>query len=183
MGRYRLEDLFNAPTLISLARIPLAAAFPFVRESVPQSLLVLGLAGVSDVVDGWIARRYALTTPTGAVVDGITDKLFAATVLVTLVWARAMPLSDLALLGSREIGELPLVVWLALSPAARRRKMDDRANVFGKAATALQFATVVSTMVGSDLRTPMLWSTAIVGGAAAVSYWRRALVATRRAPR
>lgn len=182
MGRYRLQDLFNAPTLISLVRLPLAAAFPFVRESVPGSLVVLGLAGASDVVDGWIARRFALATPTGAVVDGVTDKLFAATILVTLVWTRAMPLADLALLGSREIGELPLVVWLALSPAARRRKVDDRANVFGKVATALQFATIVSTIVRSDLRQAMLWSTAIVGAAAAASYWRRALTAARRAP-
>ena len=90
MGRYRARDLVNAPTLVSWLRIPLAAAFPFVRESVSGSLVVLGLAAATDVIDGFIARRFGLATPTGAVVDGVTDKTFAATVLGTLVLPAAI---------------------------------------------------------------------------------------------
>jgi len=177
VGRYRLRDLVNVPTLISLARLPLAATFPFVREHVVGSLVVLGVAAVTDVVDGWIARRFDLATPTGAVVDGMTDKLFAGAVLATLVLTGAMPATDLALLGSRELGELPLVMWLAVSPAARRRKVEDRANLIGKAATVLQFAAVVATIVRSDARTLFVWLTAIVGAAAAASCWRRSIFA------
>jgi len=179
VGRYRARDLVNAPTLVSWLRLPLAAAYPFVRESVAGSLVVLGLAAATDVVDGFIARRFGLATPTGAVVDGVTDKTFAATVLGTLVVTGVMPWTDLLLLGSREVGELPLVAWLAVSHAARRRKVEDRANVFGKAATVMQFAAIVATITRSDARVPLLWVTAAVGAAAAVSYWRRALAAGR----
>jgi phosphatidylglycerophosphate synthase len=180
VGGYRARDLVNAPTLVSLLRLPLAAAFPFVRHDVGASLVVLLLAAGTDVVDGWIARRFGLATPTGAVVDGVTDKAFAATVLATLVITGIMPATDILLLGAREIGELPLVVWLALSPAARRRKVDDRANVFGKAAAVLQFSAIVATIVGSEWRTALVWITAAVGAAAALSYWRRTLAAVRQ---
>jgi phosphatidylglycerophosphate synthase len=167
---------------VSLLRLPLAATFPCVRESAAASLVVLGLAAGSDVLDGWLARRLDLATPTGAVVDGVTDKAFAAVVLMTLVASGAMPASDLLLLGSRELGELPLVAWLALSPAARRRKVDDRANAFGKAATVLQFAAIGATLARSDARPALLWITGAVGAAAAASYWWRTVALVRRAP-
>jgi len=180
VGSYRARDLVNAPSLVSWLRIPLAVAFPFVRYSVSGSLVVLGLAAATDVIDGGIARRFGLATPTGAVVDGVTDKTFAATVLGTLVLTGVMPWTDLFLLGSREVGELPLVAWLAVSPAARRRRVEDRANLFGKAATVVQFAAIVATITRSEARAPLLWLTAAIGAAAAVSYWRRTLAAVRR---
>lgn len=180
MGRYRGRDLVNAPTLISWLRIPLAAAFPLAHERPGASLAILAAAGLTDVVDGFIARRYRLATPTGAVVDGITDKLFVGVVLATLLATGRLTVFEILLLGTRELGELPLVVWLALSHDARRRKVDDKANVFGKAATTLQFAVVVTTLLGSPLQRLGLWLAAMMGGAAALSYWMRAVQRMRQ---
>lgn len=179
MGRYRAKDLVNAPTLLSLMRVPLAAVFPLTVEAPAMSLTVLGAAALTDVLDGYVARKFELATPTGAVVDGITDKLFVGAVLVTLLVTGRMAPVDLVLLGTREIFELPLVLWLSLSPSARRRKVEDRANVFGKAATTLQFAVVVATIANHPLRTAGLWLAAAVGVAAAASYWARALRGVR----
>ncbi len=181
MGRYRARDLVNAPTLLSWARVPLAASFPFFVARPWVCLAILGAAALTDVLDGFVARRFGLATPTGAVVDGVTDKLFVGTVLVTLLVSRHLAPGDVVLLGTRELGELPLVLWIALSPAARGRKVDDRANAVGKAATTLQFATIVATLVRSELRVPSLYATALVGAAAAVTYWVRALRAKREA--
>lgn len=180
MGRYRARDLVNAPTLVSLLRFPLAALFPFVHESAPASLAVLAAAGLTDVLDGAIARRFGLATPTGAVVDGVSDKVFAFAVLATLVTKGVLTPLDVALLGTREIGELPLVVWLAVSPEARKRKVDDRANLLGKAATVLQFAAIALAITGSHFKAPLVVATVVVGAAAAASYWRRALLARQR---
>lgn len=180
MGRYRARDLVNAPTLVSLLRFPLGALFPFVHESAPASLAVLAAAGLTDVLDGAIARRFGLATPTGAVVDGVSDKVFAFAVLATLVTKGVLTPIDVALLGTREIGELPLVVWLAVSPEARKRKVDDRANLLGKAATVLQFAAIALAITGSHFKTPLVVATVVVGAAAAASYWRRALLARQR---
>ncbi len=175
MGRYRSRDLINAPTLVSWLRVPLAVAFPFSHRSPGLSLVILALAAMTDVVDGWIARRFRLATPTGAVVDGITDKLFVGSVLATLLATARLSLSEVLLLGTRELGELPLVLWLALSHDARRRKVDDKANAFGKAATTLQFGVVVLTLLGSPDKSIGVWTAAMVGFAAALSYWMRAL--------
>ena len=46
---------------------------------------MLVLAAVSDVLDGYIARRGGQVTPTGAALDPITDKLFVLTIAITLV--------------------------------------------------------------------------------------------------
>ncbi len=181
VGKYRARDLVNGPTLVSWLRVPLAALFPFSVGHPWASVCVLGAAGLSDVLDGWLARRSSLATPAGAVVDGVTDKLFAGAVLATLVARGDLSLAEVALLGAREVGELPLVLWVLASPAARRRKLDDRANLLGKFATTLQFVTVFAVLVGAArARQIGLWSTAVVGLAAATSYWARALSARRR---
>ncbi|MBL0195562.1 MAG: hypothetical protein IPQ09_15295 [Myxococcales bacterium] len=69
--------------------------------------------------------------------------------LATLVARGDLSLAAVALLGAREVGELPLVLWVLASPAARRRKLDDRANLLGKFATTLQFVTVFAVLVGA----------------------------------
>jgi CDP-diacylglycerol--glycerol-3-phosphate 3-phosphatidyltransferase/cardiolipin synthase len=141
--------------------------------------VVLALAAGTDILDGYIARRYGLATPTGAVVDGVTDKLFVGVVLTTLLLTNTMSVAELVLLGTRELGELPLLVWVAASAKARRRKVEDQANVFGKAATVLQFSAIVAMLVHSPIRTVLVALTVLVGAGAAVSYWHRVIVARR----
>jgi CDP-diacylglycerol--glycerol-3-phosphate 3-phosphatidyltransferase len=175
-GHYRWRDVFLAPGLLSLARVPLALAFPFVIESTAWALALLVLAGVTDVLDGYCARRFGMVTPTGAALDPVTDKFFVLTVAVTLV--RSGHFSPLAVLclSTREILELPLVVWFAVSPRARRaRAGKPSANALGKLATALQFAAVFSTLLGASTTRIAVGATAVVGVLAALSYWSRAL--------
>ena len=176
---YALRHLLLPPGLLSLARIPLALAFPFVVERPVAAFVVLISAGVTDVLDGWLARRFGWVTSTGAVVDGITDKLFVLTVAVTLLVVRELTPLTLVALSTRELGEAPLVVWLALSPKARARRGHATANVQGKVATCFQFAAVACVLVRSRLAEPATAAAAAAGVIAAVSYWVRAL----RAPR
>ena len=175
MGRYRARDLVNVPTLVSWLRLPLAVAFPFTLGMPAVCLGVLAAAALSDVLDGWIARRYALATATGAEVDGVTDKGLAVVVLVSLVVTHAFSLGDVALLFVRELLEIPLVLWVALSRRARSRKIDERANILGKAATTLQFLSVGAALIHAGwVRAPIV-ATALVGLGAAISYWNRML--------
>jgi CDP-diacylglycerol--glycerol-3-phosphate 3-phosphatidyltransferase/cardiolipin synthase len=173
---YRVSDLFLPPGLLSASRIVLAAAFPCVVHRPLAAFSVLVAAAVSDILDGWIARRYQLATATGAALDAISDKLFVLTVAITLVASGRLPVQAVLLLSIRELGEAPLVAWLVVSPRARaRRAGHPAANVPGKIATTLQFVTVAFAL----LRTPgvalMTVATAIAGALAALSYWRRAL--------
>jgi CDP-diacylglycerol--glycerol-3-phosphate 3-phosphatidyltransferase/cardiolipin synthase len=173
---YRVRDLWLPPGLLSLARVPLAVAFPFVAGEPVFAVLVLFAAGASDVLDGWLARRYAWVTATGCVLDPITDKLFVLTVVVTLVVTGMLSPWAVVLLSTRELGEFPLVLWLLGSAAARQRRRDQpKANLPGKLATVLQFATVTWALARLEGLELWLAVTAVAGALAAVSYWRREL--------
>jgi cardiolipin synthase len=176
MGLYRARDLLLVPSLLSLARLPLALAFVLLVRQPALAFVVLCLAGLSDVLDGWYARRFDQVTHTGTVVDPVTDKAFVLAVVITLVAYGHLSIWSVVLLSTREIGELPLVIWLGLSRRARRhRKQHPSANATGKLATAMQFSAVAAALFYSRYAAPLVWTTAAVGALAAVVYWRRAL--------
>jgi CDP-diacylglycerol--glycerol-3-phosphate 3-phosphatidyltransferase/cardiolipin synthase len=173
---YRASDLLLPPALISFLRVPLAFCFPLVAEKPALAFLVLGLAAVSDVLDGWVARRFGLATATGAALDPITDKFFVFTVAVTLVLKGYLSVGDVVLLSLRELGELPLVIWFAFSHAARKKRADHpKANIPGKLATTLQFVAIGSVLLRFPPAEPWILATAAAGLIAAATYWRRAL--------
>jgi CDP-diacylglycerol--glycerol-3-phosphate 3-phosphatidyltransferase/cardiolipin synthase len=145
-------------------------------ESPVVEFAILVAAGLSDVLDGWYARRFHQASATGAAVDPITDKLFVAAVVTTLVVRRELEPWAILLLATREIGELPLLAWLLLSPSARRRQADHpRANVPGKLATAMQFASITAALFHLPQLPLLLWATGGAGIVAAASYWQRTL--------
>ncbi len=179
-ARYRARDLVRVPSLLSLARLPLAIAFPFATTAA-AGFAILVASGVTDVLDGWYARRYRQVTAMGAVLDPITDKLFVATVVVTFLVRAKLSWLALLLLGTRELGELPLVLWLALSHRARRARVEQpAANVPGKLATALQFGTVSAALFDAPYVWAWVAATAVMGTVAAVTYWRKFLLVTRK---
>jgi cardiolipin synthase len=173
MPHYRARDAWRVPSLLSLARLPLAVLFVLAVDEPALAFAILVLAGATDVLDGWYARRFDQVTATGAVIDPIADKTFVLTVVVTLVIHGHFPLFAIPLLGAREIGELPLVLWLALSRNARRARTEEpSANLTGKVATLLQFATIGIALFRLRPVNLMLGLTAVIGAAAAISYWR-----------
>jgi cardiolipin synthase (CMP-forming) len=174
MGLYRARDLVGVPGLLSLSRVPLAAAFPFVLGHPLLALGVLVAAGVSDVLDGWVARRFGLVTPTGAALDPVTDKVFVTTVAVSLVAGGYLSILDVVLLSTREIGEVPLVAWLAVNRDARSRRAEHpMANIPGKLATALQFGVATAALFRMPHLEWVIYGTGAVGVLAAASYWVR----------
>lgn len=176
---YRLRDLLLVPNLLSAARVPLAVAFPLAVGDVGLTLAVLGVAAATDVLDGWLARRLDQATPVGALVDGVADKVFGVSVLSSLVVARMLSPAAALLLATRELGELPLALRVVFSRRARLAEVDRRANVLGKAATALELVTVVAIVLGAPARAPLLGATAACGLLAAATYWAREIRASR----
>lgn len=177
---YRLRDLARVPSLLSLARVPLGALFPFVVDDPRAALGVIALSGVSDVLDGWWARRFNQTSALGALLDGLTDKVFVLAVALTLlVTGRLSPL-ELLLLGARDLGEIALLAYVFLRKRPHGREQP-RADVFGKATTFAQFVAVVLALFAHPARTQVAWLTGALGLFTAAHYARRAFGA-RDAP-
>jgi CDP-diacylglycerol--glycerol-3-phosphate 3-phosphatidyltransferase/cardiolipin synthase len=180
--RPRADELLSVPGLLSLARGPLAAAFPFAMTSPPAALAVVAAAGITDVLDGWFARHSGRVTETGAVLDPLMDKLFVVTVVVSLTIVRRLSIGAALLLGARDVIEVPLILWLSTRRARlSSEERDVKANRFGKAATALQFATVVAALLAPRYALPLAVASGVNGVIAGASYWARALGYGRRA--
>jgi cardiolipin synthase (CMP-forming) len=170
--RYPIGDLVRLPNLVSLARLPLAAAFPFCVSWPPVALAVLGIAGGTDVLDGWLARRRGETTAMGALIDPLADKLFVTVVVVTLVLEQLIPAWVVVLLATREIGQIGLFVWTLLrSSRSGAPKTRRRVNLPSKLTTAFQFASVATVLAIGSWVAPLFVLTALLGMSAAVAYW------------
>ena len=176
---FSAADLWSAPNVVSLLRVPLAIAFPFAARSPPLALAVLGLAGATDVLDGLLARRLGAVTALGAVIDPVADKLFALSAMGTLVALQKLPWWGVPALLAREILEAPLLVW-----SLRRRLHGVRApvlgsNVAGKVATVAQSAALLAAIAAPWALTPTLGLAAAAAVVAGVAYWRRELQRAR----
>lgn len=168
-----LRDLVRVPGLISLSRIPLAALFPLALGRPRRAIALLAIAGASDLVDGWYARRFHQQTTTGAVVDGVADKVFVLAVVGSLARAGYLTALETLLLGTREIGEMALAVRLSADRKRRGTLSDPSANAGGKVATTLQYAALAAVVVESRLRRALIAAAAMAGIVASVMYWRR----------
>jgi phosphatidylglycerophosphate synthase len=134
------------PNLISLARLPLAVAFIHYAAHPVASVAIVCLGGISDWLDGWMAKRLGQRTASGRLLDPLCDHAFTITVLVTLVVVHGLPVWQLAVLVARDVanGVGALVVWLA-----RPERMGIlRPLQAGKVLTSLQFWFVVHVLLG-----------------------------------
>jgi len=124
------------PNILSTVRLILACLFPFVPEQL-WIWLIIGSGG-SDVLDGWIARRWQVQSRAGAILDGVADKLFILIALLTVAGSGKFSLWWLPPLLARDL----LVAFTASYAAWIRswesfNEMDVRWS--GKLATAGQF--------------------------------------------
>jgi phosphatidylglycerophosphate synthase len=182
------SGFFSLANVLSLARVPLGVAFWLTLSADRRAygiwlpFTVLGAAALTDVLDGYFARRAHADGPTGvgSWLDPICDKIFVACVLGAIYVVQRPPLSLLALIMSRELIQLPMSLVYRLSPVLRHWvHYDFRASVLGKAATVLQFVAVAALLLRWESARLLAWLTLVVGLAAIADYVRRAVVLAR----
>lgn len=128
-----LGRILTVPNLLSLARLGLLAGFAVLaladRSDVAAAAL-LGVAGVTDYLDGYVARRFGQVTTLGKVLDPTVDRLVLGTAIVVIVVVGAVPVWLAAVVLAREalVGGLALVLW-----ALGARRID--VTFLGKAGT------------------------------------------------
>jgi CDP-diacylglycerol--glycerol-3-phosphate 3-phosphatidyltransferase len=111
---------FNLPTHITLLRIALIPLLTVVfylpwQYSNLACTLIFIVAGFTDWLDGYLARKMQMETPFGAFLDPVADKLMVAMVLVILVQQQASPYLAIpaAVIIGREIAIASLREWMA----------------------------------------------------------------------
>jgi len=95
LRREKFWNLPNTLTVLRIAVVPIFLVFPWVDHSRLASQLVAWLfivAAVTDVVDGWLARRGHGVTSIGKLLDPLADKMLVATALILLLAVGRIPL-------------------------------------------------------------------------------------------
>jgi cardiolipin synthase (CMP-forming) len=142
----------HLPNLICLIRIaliwPIAVALH--RGDMPAALLLFVAAGVSDGLDGYLAKRFRWTSELGKVLDPLADKLLLITVFVEAAWLGLIPWWLTAAVVARDvmIGLGALVYRLWFGP------LRGRPTVLSKINTALQLGYVALVMLHAAAGVP-----------------------------
>ncbi|WP_419900508.1 CDP-alcohol phosphatidyltransferase family protein [Roseomonas sp. USHLN139] len=84
---------FTLPNLITLARLCAVPAniWLIIHGRFDLSCVVFLAAGISDAIDGWLARRQGSQSRLGAFLDPLADKALLITTYVALAWAAVLP--------------------------------------------------------------------------------------------
>ncbi|MCG5053834.1 MAG: CDP-alcohol phosphatidyltransferase family protein [Myxococcales bacterium] len=163
--------------LLSLVRIPLGVVFLFVADWPIGALGVIALAGLTDMLDGYVARRVmgprAGGRHRGDWLDPLCDKIFVAFMLAGLVFVRGTPWLFVLVLLLRDLLQVVSLGVLALIPALHRRPYDYRANRLGKLTTVFQFLAALVILAGQPPPWPLAIVTASLGVTSLVTYIAR----------
>jgi cardiolipin synthase len=155
----------SIPNLITLARIlsvPVMVWAIMTGWMFAAFLLFLA-AGVSDAIDGYLAKRFGMTSELGAYLDPLADKALIVSIYVTLGVSGEIPLWLVILVVSRDImivGAV-LLAWLVGKPLPMKPLLVSKLNT----AAQLLFAGVVLATLG--LRFEANWL--VFGAMAAVT--------------
>lgn len=146
----------NLPTWLTLFRILLLPVIVVVfylpwHWASMAAAVVFVAAALTDWLDGWLARRMALTSAFGAFLDPVADKLMVTVTLFLLVEDHPTALLALtaAVIVGREIGVSALREWMA--GAGQRTKV--RVQMLGKLKTVVQFVALVVLLLEHDAET------------------------------
>jgi cardiolipin synthase len=145
------------PNILTIARLLLT---PFIvlgilNHEYLQALLLLIPAGISDGLDGYLARRFHWTSTLGGFLDPAADKILLCGIYMALCLTGVLPMWLLYLVFGRD---LMIVVGTGVAVLFTRLR-SFRPSVWGKISTTLQIVTAVQALSGaafSELSEPKL---------------------------
>ncbi len=164
----RWINLPNSFTLIRIALVPVVIA-AIVQGRLSVALAWFIAAGVTDVIDGALARRFGLATNTGAYLDPIADKLLLSGSFLALAISKVVPWWLVGVIFGRDL--YILAGAMVLMRARHSHKFPP--SVWGKLSTFIQIVTAVSWMAKDVLKNGAVQSFAavMIWLCAAVTIW------------
>src|SRR2546421_12439663 len=126
--------LAQLPNALTLARLALVPIFVIVLASADGGYswaagTIFLIAGITDQVDGFLARRWRVESRFGRIADPLADRLMIDAAVILLVAYGRLPWVGLAVIGVRDL--LLFAGWRVLAP----RRGDIDVNLLGRAAT------------------------------------------------
>ena len=140
---------------------------------VGAALIGFVVAGISDGIDGFIARRYNQGSELGAYLDPIADKLLLVSLFVVLGFVKELPVWLVVIVVSRDI----FIIGAVLLGAVIGKPLEMHPLLVSKANTALQIVLVAVTLADiafdfslAGIRMVLVWTVALLTAASATAY-------------
>ncbi len=150
-GMPQQPSSLNIPNFISLGRVlSVPLVFWLLLSGRYQTAFVLFvIAGISDAVDGWLAKTYNWQTELGAYLDPLADKLLIVCIFVAMGWRGELPLWLVIAVVSRDLLIVTgvMLAWLLEQPVRIRPLAVSKANTFAQ----LLLASTVLADAGFNL--------------------------------
>jgi len=157
-----MSYLPNIITLFRIAMVPVLVLL-LKSEDYAYALFVFLLAGVSDALDGYIAKRFGFVSQLGAVMDPLADKLLLVSSYVMLTVLGQIPFWLLLCVAFRDL----LIVGGYLVYVSLRSAVQMRPSYLSKINTFMQISLVVAILaqhgIGLDIGSFVLLLTVVVG--------------------
>ncbi|MEW9122609.1 MAG: CDP-diacylglycerol--glycerol-3-phosphate 3-phosphatidyltransferase [Thermotaleaceae bacterium] len=137
----------NIPNMLTIIRFLLIPIFVYTFYSTAEnnirlSFYIFLIAGLTDILDGYIARRYNIITKWGQAMDPLADKLMQLTVLACLTHKGYIPYIILFIIAGKEV----LLILGALILYYRGNNTVIPSNSFGKTATILFYGAIFAVV-------------------------------------
>lgn len=164
MSEIDYENIWTVPNMLCMTRIILTPyiAYLILQEEFNMAFVALVVAGVTDFLDGWIARTFeSQASRLGSFLDPLADKVLITTVFLSLTFAQKLPvfLTFLVVLRDVVLFSAGLMIKMNSLPSSGRFwKLRDLSSTsvqlcptfISKVNTAVQLITVAITLAASS---------------------------------
>ena len=162
----RFTSSISVPNILTLVRILLTPVFVILllRDLYGTALLVFAVAGVSDGLDGLIARYMNQRTALGSYLDPAADKLLLTAAFITMAVLKIIPAWLMVIVVTRDV---IIVLGLAILTLTEK-KYEINPTLVSKCTTAIQILMIFITLYDPSrtkmifLHSAFLWGTAVI---------------------
>lgn len=139
-----LKYIPNVLTIIRFLLIPFSI-YALVNDQYILAIIIITVSGLTDVLDGAIARKFNLVTNFGKLIDPLADKVTQLSILGTLVLKNIIPLWILIVVLVKE------AAMVAGASFLYGKELVVSSKWYGKAATVLFYIAIIVSMILRDL--------------------------------
>lgn len=160
-------NLPNSLTMSRFVLIPFFLLF-YLNDRPIVALCILLLAGLTDFLDGYIARRSGQITVTGSMLDPLADKMLMLTVVLALLIKSVLPLTAFAVMAFRE---LTMIIGSAVFHFRGLKTVP--ANLLGKATTGIFYVAIALLFFEQPGGIAVLWCGIVLSFVASFIYFMK----------
>ncbi len=157
----------NLPNILTMCRFVLIPIYllVFFQGYTKSAFLIVLLAGLTDILDGYLARSRGQITALGIMLDPLADKTMMIAVIISLLISQMIPWQAAAVMFIRDIGMIVGSAFFLF-----RGKKTVPANAMGKLTTVLYYLAILLIIYEFPFAVPYLWFVIAVSFMTSVIY-------------